>query len=570
MFTAAVVGARVRLFVPEAVKVFISLGLLLGIAAPAGAQTQWPNPFGLLPTEEDYELKLLGKFVFFDEISMDGPDGTGHPADMSCSSCHTPDTGGTNGDSDENLIEVGIRGANPGTRGTLKPPTNSYATFIRPFQVDPSGPPQPGACPAGLPARACGGNFWDGRAEGDQEEFNRPGETKPIGLDVIPLELQTRYAQYLGPVADQAINPFPNDVEQNVPDGPNDNGFAGATFVCMHVAMQNYAVLYKLAWDEPINCDPGYADISFKRIAVAIAAYQASDDVNSFTSRRDYALRAELMCVERHRFRSRAVCRHKDYVDSPGEFPLVGLTAQENFGHDLFYNDCRIVPAQGPPSKCEEGNPNIPFPDLPLTQCSGCHNSEGIEFTPGVTSPGSLGTALLERYTDDSYHTIGTPFNREVPGVTADNPQRFLGAHTGFPGHDAMMKTPTLRNVNKRPHPDFVKAYAANGWFKSMESIVHYYNTANVKDSCESKGFVSATEAEALANDCWPQPAIDRSPIFPPAQPRPPSRLGDLGLTPEHEAALVAYLGALSDIATARKPRNIEILLAKIVNRLRD
>jgi cytochrome c peroxidase len=32
--------------------------------------------------------------------------------------------------------------------------------------------------------------------------------------------------------------------------------------------------------------------------------------------------------------------------------------------------------------------------------------------------------------------------------------------------------------VDKRPYKAFTKAYAHNGWFKSMESIVHFYNTA--------------------------------------------------------------------------------------------
>jgi cytochrome c peroxidase len=41
-------------------------------------------------------------------------------------------------------------------------------------------------------------------------------------------------------------------------------------------------------------------------------------------------------------------------------------------------------------------------------------------------------------------------------------------------------KVPTLRNVDKRPNTSFVKAYGHNGYFKSLEDIVHFYNTRDV------------------------------------------------------------------------------------------
>jgi cytochrome c peroxidase len=37
---------------------------------------------------------------------------------------------------------------------------------------------------------------------------------------------------------------------------------------------------------------------------------------------------------------------------------------------------------------------------------------------------------------------------------------------------------PTLRNVDKRPSSDFVKAYGHNGYFKSLKAIVHFYDTS--------------------------------------------------------------------------------------------
>ena len=41
---------------------------------------------------------------------------------------------------------------------------------------------------------------------------------------------------------------------------------------------------------------------------------------------------------------------------------------------------------------------------------------------------------------------------------------------------------PLLRHVDRRPSPDFVKAYGHIGFFKSLEEIVHFYNTRDVED----------------------------------------------------------------------------------------
>ena len=42
-------------------------------------------------------------------------------------------------------------------------------------------------------------------------------------------------------------------------------------------------------------------------------------------------------------------------------------------------------------------------------------------------------------------------------------------------------KVPTLRNVDLRPFDKkFVKPYGHNGYFKSLEDIVHFYNTRDV------------------------------------------------------------------------------------------
>ena len=78
-----------------------------------------------------------------------------------------------------------------------------------------------------------------------------------------------------------------------------------------------------------------------------------------------------------------------------------------------------------------------------------------------------------------------------------------------------------------------------NGYFKSLKSVVHFYNTRDVKPSCESLGIFDATEAVALAIDCWPKPEV--------AENVNTDELGDLGLTEAEEDALVAFMLTMSD-----------------------
>ena len=87
-------------------------------------------------------------------------------------------------------------------------------------------------------------------------------------------------------------------------------------------------------------------------------------------------------------------------------------------------------------------------------------------------------------------------------------------------------KVPTLRNVDLRPYPEFVKSYAHNGFFKSLEQITHFYNTRDVPGA-------------GWEGEPWPPPEV--------AQNVNTDELGDLGLTLEEEAAIVAFMKTLSD-----------------------
>jgi cytochrome c peroxidase len=212
--------------------------------------------------------------------------------------------------------------------------------------------------------------------------------------------------------------------------------------------------------------------MAYDDIALSIAAYEASPEVNAFTSKHDLTFTG-----------------------------AAKLTKQEQRGFALFRGK---------------------------GQCRRCHTSNGKQ-------------AL---FTDFTFDNLGVPQNPENPaGVAPDFVDPGLGGFLKTDGYDeevyeaewGKQKVPTLRNVDLRPDEDFVKAYAHNGYFKSLEGIVHFYNTRDVKPECPDL----YTEAQALAADCWPAPEV--------AENVNTDELGDLGLTPEEEAAIVAFLKTLSD-----------------------
>jgi cytochrome c peroxidase len=213
-------------------------------------------------------------------------------------------------------------------------------------------------------------------------------------------------------------------------------------------------------------------DMAYDQIALSIAAYESSSAVNAFTSKYDYTFQG-----------------------------MAKLTKEEQKGFALF---------QG------KGG------------CKACHPS----------GKGAL-------FTDFTYDNLGIPKNPENPVYDYDPGYIDLGLgayletrsdYASFAEENmGKSKVPTLRNVDLRPSNDFVKAYGHNGYFKSLEGIVHFYNTRDVLPTCPG----DYTEAQAMAANCWPAPefagTVNRE------------ELGNLGLSSEEEADIVAFLKTLSD-----------------------
>jgi cytochrome c peroxidase len=484
-----------RIFLSGSVLAAAALALSFG-APPASAQNK-------------DALILLGKNIFFDK-QLSTPRGK-----QACASCHDPRVGWTLPLSNINETTVGAPGAQPGALGGRKPQNNSYVQgFLGEYRPGAFGP------------ITRGGAFWDGRAEGCGASTNDPncqaGDGN-VSETITPDDVGGIHTEFLGAVADQALNPTARPgVEQNTREKS----------VCQMVktAKYNRDGLFEQAWGAPIDCnqqgDPPAYHISFKQIAVAVAAWQGSPDVNSFSSRRDRCIRGN--------------------EDADHKFPCDNMTETENEGHDLFYGVTSNLNPEGKNALC-----------------AGCHNN----FLPANAADGDEPNQI---YTDMAYHSIALPFNRELSRADEDTG---LFAHDDLPGNiaglgdEGLFKTPPLRNVTKN-QLNITKAFMHNGYFKRIEDVVHYYNTRfdgtgaptdadpanNVKTVCDDPpvNIPDATAEEAIANNCWPAPE------FPGTAGALGGLLGNLGLDADQEAALVAYIRTLDDSSTPTAPPTVK------------
>jgi cytochrome c peroxidase len=153
-------------------------------------------------------------------------------------------------------------------------------------------------------------------------------------------------------------------------------------------------------------------------------------------------------------------------------------------------------------------------------------------------------------FTDFTFDNLGIPRNPENPWYRAPaNPAGQAWVDEGLGAFLATRprwrelaaanigkhKVPTVRNVDRRPDGAFVKAYMHNGYFKTLSGLVHFYNTRDVKAVCPQP----LTEREALARNCWPAPEVRVN--------MNTDELGNLGLSPAEERAIVAFMRTLSD-----------------------
>jgi cytochrome c peroxidase len=195
---------------------------------------------------------------------------------------------------------------------------------------------------------------------------------------------------------------------------------------------------------------------AFTNMADAVAAYERTSEVSPFNSKYDHWLRGE-----------------------------TELSEQELHGLELFEAE-------------DKGN------------CAACHPSR-----PADDSSPPL-------FTDFTYDNLGTPRNPENPFYSLSselNPEGFefvdlgLGETVNDPAQNGKFRVPTLRNVA------ITAPYMHNGVFKTLFSVVSFYNTRDVAK--------------------WPAPEVSENVNR--------EELGKLGLTNQELEDLIAFLRTLTD-----------------------
>lgn len=422
------------------------------------------------PDNQVQQIELLGKLLLYDkELSVNRNE--------ACAFCHMPEAGFTGPISEINRTTGSYPGSVRTRFSERIPQTHSYAPLSPVLHYD------------DLKDDLVGGNFWDMRATG-----------RRLG----------------NPAAEQAEGPPTNPVEMGLPD------LACAVY---RASRRPYRSLFETVWGTqafeiawpantvvvcdspgpPAAADPlpvhltpadrGRAAATFDQMAQSIASYEASHEVTAFSSKYD------------------AVQAGKAH-----------FTPQEQLGYELFRDKAK---------------------------CNGCHRDGGPGEEP--------------MFTDFTASNIGTPANPGLPYYAEGKPDdrgyianRSGAAFVDFgvggfladghplsqpsavdarwkplaPQNRGRFKVPTLRNVDKRPSPDFIKAYGHNGYFKSLKQIVHFYNTRDVLPRCSAHDPGEGT-------DCWPAPETTDN--------LNKSKIGNLQLSNEEEDALVAFLRTLTD-----------------------
>lgn len=431
-------------------------------------------------------VQALGKLLLFDrQLSVNRNE--------ACTFCHMPEVDFTGPISLLNMTTVAYPGsvrdatADPAHSryGHRKPQSYTYAAYYPALQYNETQ------------RDFYGGNFWDLRATG--------------------VYLQN-------PAAEQAQDP---------PVDPNEMGLSDTACVVWRLSQSPYRSFFETVWGKqaftmtwpddtdrlctrpgpPPATDPlpvhlnqvdrGRSNATYDQFALSIAAYEAAPDISPFSSKFDYALANPDQQV---------------------------LTTDEQLGWDLFRGKAK---------------------------CNTCH-LDGTESRAGKIGPRDAGSKA-PLFTDFTSSNLGVPRNGSIPYFSETNRDEygytpnpagaaFVDIGVGdflrnltlnpnrdwarlAPRFDGKFQVSTLRNVDRRPRADFVKAYMHNGYFKSLKEVVHFYNTRDALRRCQQ-------DDPGEKTTCWPAAEFARN---------MDTTIGKLGLTNEQEDQLVAFLRALTD-----------------------
>ncbi|HEY6768618.1 MAG TPA: cytochrome c peroxidase [Candidatus Sulfotelmatobacter sp.] len=442
-----------------------------------------------------HQVETLGELEIFDpNLSVN--------KNIACSYCHDPAAGYANGvsilsvftgGSNPGSVPITVHGAYPNNRiAKRNPQSYTYATYYPPLHYNQSQ------------ADFYGGNFWDGRASGYRLQNSSAHQAQGPPLDTQEMA-NPDSACVVWKLSQSAYKSFFETVW-----GSGSLEIAWPSNVA--IICSTPAGAASLGGNTtPVQLSTSDRTLStkdFDEFAQSIAAYEGSDSVASFTSKFDYYLAGKAT-----------------------------LTTQEQNGYDLFRG---------------KGS------------CNTCHLDGRSSTLLGGSDTGQA-ASVQPLFTDTTYNNLGLPKNVKLPWYSEDTPDQwgftanplgfgftdfgmglFLDGYYGappnlswgtlFPQFEGKFQTSTARNAAKVPYPGFVKAYMHNGYLTSLKEVVHFYNTRDVYPFNVLSGQCPEGTIEKVT--CWPMPEDPNNENM---------TIGKLGLSPEEEDDIVAFLNTLVD-----------------------
>ena len=302
------------------------------------------------------------------------------------------------------------------------------------------------------------------------------------------------------PLAEQALGPFLNPVEM---------ALANKAEVIEIVKTSDYADLFLKVFGTDAFAD---VDAAYDNVGRAIAAFERSSTITRFNSKFD-----KFWAEQGGDVSGFGVDADGNYVGLKPKFKSKHFTRQEAEGLALF-------------NAANKG------------MCALCHLTTNHEMTD---SAGQV-VQVAPLFTDFTYDNLGIPRNPRIAELAGAQPIDYglgamvaqikmansaldpaLGISTQPSGSTdnpyievvtseaGKFKVPTLRNVER------TAPFGHNGFFATLEEITRFYNTRDVPEAG------------------WPEPEVALNVNT--------DELGDLGLSPEEEAAIVAFMRTLTD-----------------------
>jgi len=273
-------------------------------------------------------------------------------------------------------------------------------------------------------------------------------------------------------------------------------------------------------------------DAVYALVAKAIAAFEASDIVSPFSSKYDMYVAGKTTLTLQELNGLRLVTGREN--GRPGGIPT------KKSAHCM---DCHGIPQTLTPTSDIWTNSCFANLGVPKNLSNPFYgNTDKVANPVGYNA---LGKSYIDYGLGDfMYPKMGKP----IADLAEGDPLMI----------DGTFKAPTLRNVDRRPNLSTTKAYMHNGYFKTLQQVVHFYNTRNT--TTVAGEVIDFTKPDPYAGlkgkPIWPVPEWPSAltlinpqglQVLTETGNTAAEQIGNMGLSANEEAEIVAFLRTLTD-----------------------